>query len=454
MGISRRDFLKLAGAVGLAWGIAPYARAADALTGREKAAEISSDDLTYLEGKEDSYLQGIFSLTHNAAMSLSPTHLPIDFAEVDYRGAVRPKRHPSGYLDLKTTPSNVGFRLLSIMALYDKLKDKKDPESQAKKKALLDTIFAVLKFLEKAKTERGFYYRYYSLSSGRLTPEGVPGHDPKSEISSIDNANLTAGMLAAAAFFKKSHPDLSGRFMKIVEKQDYSEFLDEKTAKLKHGFRITWGEKYFLQYNYDIFFTEARLLNFIALMLNKDPEKKKLLERAWMNQGLWPAKVPVEGGDVPVFRNHGGSLFEFLHSSIVLDEERHGSPLIGKTLRNAIRIQQSEATDGFWGRSPAYNHRGVYEDSGSRLMGNPGYSSAHITPYSWGLAAPFALAATFVLSYMLLVVNFFAFLPFAEIKFSIHSVYILLCIYTLYGLLAYWLLRKVKQHAGIEKIEG
>jgi len=398
---SRRDFMKLSALLGGAVAAAPLIQAASVFGDDTPRPALSRAERAVAEKMEEEYLNGVFNLVHDNQFSTRPTRLPLDVAALrDARtGTLQPavSQDETRAADLKVSPSNIGFRLLTIMAQLEKLKGNRSRSARMKRLQLADDVSKYLTFLEGAQTKQGFYYRYYWMHTSRFDSNGLPspakemheGKEREVEISSVDNANLTAALIAAAAYFKTDYAAYSARMLALLDKQDYLEFYDPAHSKMNHGFHMSGETKVFMPYHYDLYFTEARLLAFVALALNKNAEKQADLEKVWRELKRETSEVKVGEETLTITHNFGGSLFEYLHGSLLLDEQQYGSDKVKEALANAIKVQQSEATNGFWGRAPAFGEDGKYHDSGSKILGKPGYPKTHIAPYTWGLAAPF-----------------------------------------------------------------
>ncbi|HNV85489.1 MAG TPA: Fic family protein [Candidatus Omnitrophota bacterium] len=335
---------------------------------RAAAATVQS-----MNGIADQYSNGVFFLTD------SGTRLPLDVMRVNDDGTLSVFRHANGVEDLKTSPSNIGARLAAIVSALGDLEKKTDPDWEAKIRQLTSDTNRILMFLEKARTVENFYYRYYWLHPSQREANGMPRPDPASEISSVDNANLTAGMIAAAAFFEKRVPDYSERFLNLIRKQNYRVFYDPVRGLMTHGFRPTLlgrqGEN--LPNHYDLFFTEGRLLAFLGVVLSPNETVRGELLSAWDNLQ---------------FDSWGGSLFEYLFASVFLDEPMHGADFLTGAMRYAVSVERASARNGFWGRAPAYDEGGNYLGApfGNPVLGMKGNAAPEIVaPYAWGLAAPF-----------------------------------------------------------------
>lgn len=288
-----------------------------------------------------------------------------------------------------TNVTNVGLYLLCVVAARELGFLTRD-EALAR----LDRTIGTLEGLERW---RGFFFNYYDTTSGERTSHFV---------SFVDSAWLTAGLMAVRDAF----PEVAARADSIVESQDYGLFYDPVERQMNHGWWSNLGVR--AEYTYGVLYTEARAGSFIAVGKGDVPEEHWFaLARTFPAAWDWQ-RLPSTGRRAKETRGHrhfggwyewkglryvpswGGSLFEALMPTVVIDEARIAPRSLGANdVAHAVghrRYALEEAGYPVWGMSPSSTpHEDSYQEYGVPVLGSFGYETGAVTPHVVALALSF-----------------------------------------------------------------
>jgi hypothetical protein len=263
-----------------------------------------------------------------------------------------------------TSATDVGLHLIAIAAACD-LGLLGREEALAMLERLLDT-------LERLETHRGFFFNYYDTTSLERSSNFV---------SFVDSAWLTAGLLVV----RNAFPEIEPRATRLVESGDYAFFYDPVERLMSHGYWTQLSVP--SEYHYGVFYTEARIGSLIAVGKGDvPPEHWTHLRREFTDPR---SRRRWDGIDfVPSW---GGSMFEALMPTLVLDEARFAPQTLGRNDEAHAVIQRRYALEElaypFWGLSPSDTPgSGAYAEYGARPLGIRSYPAGVVAPYASGLA--------------------------------------------------------------------
>ena len=285
-----------------------------------------------------------------------------------------------------TNVTNVGLYLMAVAAAREL--DFIDASAARERVAqLLDT-------LGRLETHRGFFYNYYDTTSLERSSHFV---------SFVDSAWLSAGLIIA----RQAFPELRPRIDPILNREDYGFFYDPVEQLMSHGYYVNVPSP--AEYHYGLLFTEARLGSVIAIGKGDVPETHwfKMI-RSFPAEYRWQSQPPrgaalrrIAGhevmsgyyrwGDERFVPSWGGSLFEALMPTLVLDENRHAPNSLGANSAAHVRVQRQYAREVLkspvWGFSPSSTPSGDnYAEYGVKALGAKGYPSTAVTPHASALA--------------------------------------------------------------------
>jgi hypothetical protein len=286
-----------------------------------------------------------------------------------------------------TNVTNVGMHLIALVAASEL-----GFVSAADAVAAIDRVLDTLARLE---THAGFFFNYYDTTTLERT---------SNFISFVDSAWLTAGLMVARAAF----PPLAPRTSALIERMSYRFFYDDALGLLSHGYFVHRRTR--SRYHYGVLYTEARLGALLAVGRGDVPE------RVWFDMvRTFPAScegqtmTPIDAREKTV-RGHavwgghyawngieyvpswGGSMFEALMPTLVLDEPRLVPRSLGRNDAAHATVQRRFALETLrypvWGLSPsAVPPAGErYREFGVAVLGTRGYGAGVVTPHATALA--------------------------------------------------------------------
>jgi hypothetical protein len=308
--------------------------------------------------------------------------LPLDTVRVGDSSAAPEQARIGDYTNI----TNIGLHMIAVAGALEL--------GLISRPQALDRLGLTLRSLERMQTYRGFFYNYYDTTSLERTSHFV---------SLVDSAWLTAGLMVV----RMSFPELHARCSRLIDRGDYGFFYDHVEQQLSHGYYVNLASP--SEYRYGALFAESRIGSLIAIgkadvprehwfrMLRTLPE-----DHAW--QSLPPrdrrpkqvAGYEVIGGyyqwrDQRYVPSWGGSMFEALMPTLVLDEQAHAPRSLGRNGVTHAQIQQRYALEDLgypvWGLSPSATPEGDgYGEYGVKVLGSRGYGAGAVTPHAAALA--------------------------------------------------------------------
>ena len=364
----------------------PHVRARlRALPTRVLAAERAqpANDRAFLERVARDTWRGLDALTDRAS------GLPVDNVRVLAPGATAdsPEAAPT---DVRvgdyTNVTNVGMHLAAIVAARDL--------GLVTAEQGRERIVRILDTLDRLETHRGFLYNFYDTTTLERT---------SNFLSFVDLSWLATGLVVV----RRAYPELAPRAGAMLERMDFGFFHDERLGLISHGYYAHRGAR--SRYHYGVLYTEARLGVLLAIGKGDVPESAwfrmaRIFPQACEGQTLVPQDVRLErvrGHETWIgsyewqgFRyvpSWGGSMFEALMPTLVLDELRFAPASLGENDRVHARVQHAFASRelgyAVWGLSPSATPAGEgYREYGARVLGTRGYRGGAVTPHAAALA--------------------------------------------------------------------
>ena len=307
--------------------------------------------------------------------------LPIDHVRFD--GTLDPQ---SAKIGDYTSTTNIGLYLVAIISAHEL---ELISEAEA-----IDKITRVFDTLDRLETWRGFYFNFYDTTTLERTSDFV---------SFIDSSWLAAGLMVV----RSAIPQLAPRCTAMLEARNFASFYDAKRKLMSHGEYVEPRAR--SPYHYGVFYTEARLGSLIAIGKGDVPPAHWFaMTRTPTLPSVGARPAAAGGASVPV-RSHpgpqayyewnglhyvpswGGSMFEALMPTLVLDEARYAPASLGRNdLMHAV-VQRRYALEqlGYrvWGMSPSWMPSGErYLEHGVPVLGFHGYDGRAVTPHAAALA--------------------------------------------------------------------
>jgi hypothetical protein len=351
---------------------------------RVDPAELPQDDREFLWRVARDTWKGLTAF-RNVENGLPMDH--VRFAP----GSVDPERaHVADY----TSITSVGLYVASIVAARD-LGFIGTEEAIARLRLALETV-------RDLETWGSMYFNYYDTTSLERTSEFL---------SFVDSSWLTAGAMVV----RQAFPELTGELDARIRARNHRFFYDSDLELMSHGYYV--DRRIESPYRYGFLYTEARLGSLIAIGKGDVPPEHwfrmmRTPARSWDHGrkpiGLRTKRLAnwyrVVGGwyewqGLRFVPSWGGSMFEALMPTLLLDERSLAPKNLGRNDAVHVEIQRRYALEtlGYpvWGLSPAMTPGGVehYGEYGVPLLGAHGYPDGVVTPHAAALALPFEPAA-------------------------------------------------------------
>lgn len=309
----------------------------------------------------------------------------------------REHRLPVDHVHLKATPEDsrvgdytnvttVGLRLISVVAA-------RELDFITQRDATRE-ITAILDTLDRLETHDGFFFNYYDTTSLERTSNLV---------SFVDSSWLTAGLIVV----RNAFPALAPRASAIIDRQDYRLFYDPGLGRMTHGY---WVHRHApSRYHYGVLYAESRLGSLVAIGKGDVPPSHWFrMVRTFSPACGWQTQTPhgrrtkeidgqrfaggwYEWRGTRYVPSWGGSMFEALMPTLVLDEALLAPDSLGANDAAHVAVQRRFATEelGYpvWGLSPSTLPTGDgYGEFGARPLGIVGYGGGAVTPHAAALA--------------------------------------------------------------------
>jgi hypothetical protein len=339
---------------------------------------LPTDDTAFLRRLAQDTWRGL------AAMTDRPSGLPIDHVRWHRPSVALHDATIGDYTNITT----IGLQLVAVVAAH--------AAGLVAAPEAVTRLDQTLTTLERLETFAGFFYNYYDTTSLERTSH---------YLSFVDSAWLTAGLIVA----RNAFPVLAQRCTRFITQNNYRWFLDPLYEVMFQGYHVNLARP--SAYHYGLLYTEARLGSLIAIAKGDVPAAHwfKLYrtlpntpEYAWQSQPPRHRRAKHTrnqryfGGyyawrGVRFVPSWGGSMFEALMPSLVLDEWRYAPASLGHNGSMHAVIQRRYALEelGYpvWGLSPSASPTtGAYGEYGVKPLGARGYPAGAVTPHAAALA--------------------------------------------------------------------
>jgi hypothetical protein len=346
-------------------------------------AELPADDRAFLLRAARDTWRGL------AALRDRENGLPVDHV---YFGddSLDPARAEIGDY---TSITSVGLYVVAIVAAHV-LGFIDREETIARVRAPLETV-------RDLELWGSMYFNFYDTTTLERTSEFV---------SFVDSAWLTAGAMVVRTAF----PELTAEVSERIQHRNHRFFYDGERGLMSHGYYV--DSKVESPYHYGLLYTEARLGSLIAIGKGDVPEEHWYqLARAPRPERRGDDREPRGSGAKQLANGHrlvggwyewrglryvpswGGSMFEALLPTLLVDEKRLAPRSLGRNAEAYVELQRRFAEEDLgypvWGMSPSATpgpYLGFYGEHGVPALGVWGYPGSAVTPHASALALPFA----------------------------------------------------------------
>ncbi|MBI4394684.1 MAG: DUF3131 domain-containing protein [Candidatus Omnitrophica bacterium] len=290
---------------------------------------------------------------------------------------------PDGWIGDYTNVTNIGLYLMCLVSAYD-LGFISREEAVKRIGATLDTI----EKLEHHKS--GFLYNYYDTTTLERTSYFV---------SLVDSGWLDAGIYVVKNAFPEEFREQCER---MLAGHSFSFFYDHVEQQMTHGFFAHLDVR--SDYHYGSFYQESRAVSYIAIGRGEVPlEHWFRVNRTFPEEYGWQNQIPIDrekrttlgftydGGyyewkGIPYLPSWGGSMFEGMMPTLILDEAKYAPEGLGLNDRNYVNVHVRYTLDelGYpvWGMSPSSMPEGGYSEFGVKPLGAKGYKAGVVTPHA------------------------------------------------------------------------
>lgn len=294
-----------------------------------------------------------------------------------------------------TNITNVGLHLIAVTAALEL--------GLLSHEAALERLHRSFATLERLEQHSGFFFNYYDTTSLERT---------SNFLSFVDNSWLLAGLVVV----RNAFPELASEASRWIGAMDYAFFYDPELGQMSHGYFVHRGAR--SRFHYGVFYTEARLGILLAIGKGDVParawfEPVRIYPPSCAGQNLLPQDLRWAKGlghmyltglyewrGIRFVPSWGGSMFEALMPTLVLDESRFAPRSLGRNGARHVLVQRrfglEERGDPVWGASPSAvpggEAAGTYGEYGVPVLGMRGYRSGAVTPHATALAIAFAPA--------------------------------------------------------------
>ncbi len=308
--------------------------------------------------------------------------LPVDHVHLDPASTGVPEGRVGDYANV----TNVGLRMLSIAAANE-LGYIDEAGAVGRITQLFDT-------LDGLEIHRGFFFNYYDTTSLERT---------SNLLSFVDSSWLAAGLIVV----RNRYAPLAERATRLIQAMDYTLLYDPELGQMTHGYFVQRQQP--SRYHYGMLYAESRLGSVIAIGEGEAPPQHWYhMLRTFHPSCTWQSRQPVgrkrkEALGVEYFGgwydwqgrryvpSWGGSMFEALMPTLVLDEPRLVPGSLGANDAANVAVQRGYATQvlGYpvWGMSPSsIPGKQDYGEYGVKVLGVIGYGPGAVTPHAAALA--------------------------------------------------------------------
>ena len=234
---------------------------------------------------------------------------------------------PTYAVAMRTSPTNIGMYLLSLLAARDFGWIGKE-EFLLRAQSMANTLNMLRKW-------NGHLYNWYDLQTLSVMGDGF--------VSTVDSGNFAACLIAfceGAKEYAGESPALLAvisSFSRLVEQTDFAALYDKNRDLFTVGYSSREGR--FSESRYDVFMSEARTASFLAVALRQVPREHYFTPRRRVIGGFGRYGVA----------SWSGTAFEYFMPSIFLPRIRRS--LTDTALSYAYRMQRASAVRGsFFGK--------------------------------------------------------------------------------------------------------
>ncbi len=229
---------------------------------------------------------------------------------------------PTDAIAYRTSPTNIGFYLLSCLAAEDfGFISKEECEKR------ISNSISVIERLEKY---HGHLYNWYELKHLNVLGNKF--------VSTVDSGNFVTMLVSLKEGLKeKGMTDLAKKIERLIEDTDFTVLYNEKKKLFTIGLNGETGKKE--ENCYDLFMSEARTTSYFAVASYQAPEKH------WKSLG----RTLISENGYLGMASWSGTMFEYFMSVLFLPLYKNSFSY--EALAFAFNIQRKASVSKLWGMS-------------------------------------------------------------------------------------------------------
>ena len=158
-------------------------------------------------------------------------------------------------LDMRTSPTAIGYSLTSIVSAYEL--------EFIEKEEAIDLLNHILENIDSLEKWHGHLYNWYNIKTKKVMPPNF--------ISTVDSGNLVASLIVTREFLRKLEEERLGKLCdKLIKNTNFKKLYTKRNV-FSIGYDEIEGK--LSGYNYNKFASESRLTSYLAIALGFAPSK-------------------------------------------------------------------------------------------------------------------------------------------------------------------------------------
>ncbi len=257
-------------------------------------------------------------------------HLPVDNIK---------KNGEKFDVDYRTSPTNIGLYMLCVVAAK-KMGYITEAEQLDRLHKTTNSVKALLAQEAPTSADAHHLYNWYAIN-GMTRKMG-------SFVSSVDNGNFAASLIAVGEAVKKTDPTLAKELSGLTDDMSMAFFHEPKEGLLRHGAEVKRGVAYNTKGTYNLVMTEGRLAVLAGTLKKQIPGDTLFNMKPKLNAEFKAGEIELD--PEMKMQSWTGTVFEARLPSMFV--ETAGTPH-GAADEQVLQIHMNDTTGKVWGRSEA-----------------------------------------------------------------------------------------------------
>lgn len=213
-------------------------------------------------------------------------------------------------LDIKTSPTNIGLSLVSIISAYHL--------NQLTFNEAIEILLNIIKTVEKLNKWHGHLFNWYNIKDLEIMYPKI--------VSTVDSGNFVTSLFVVRAFAKDKSNDLYYRVNKLIEDTDFKALFIKEKNLFSEGY--DFDKQKHLKNDFNSLMSEARLTSYIAIA------KQEISYKHWFKLYKPIVKYKNNRG----VASWHGSLFEYYMPLIFM--KRYPHTLLDESYHFALKAHK------------------------------------------------------------------------------------------------------------------